>query len=84
VSGHIRRTPAPSDKRAGIVELTDQGRAVSEQVRQLWCALAEETVVGLPARTVAELPGVLKTLAGNVDTSRADHPQGRSGLADAP
>ncbi|MFG3052504.1 MarR family winged helix-turn-helix transcriptional regulator [Kitasatospora sp. NPDC048239] len=69
-SGHVRRTPAPSDKRASIVELTDTGRALTEQVKQLWCALAEETVAGLPARTVAELPGVLKALTGNVDTRR--------------
>lgn len=69
-SGHIRRKPAPSDKRASIVELTDSGKALADQVKQLWCALAEETVTGLPAETVAELPGVLKTLTGNVDTRR--------------
>ncbi|MFG3437313.1 MarR family winged helix-turn-helix transcriptional regulator [Nonomuraea sp. NPDC047897] len=68
--GHIRRTPAPSDKRASIVELTDSGKALADQVKQLWCALAEETVGGLPAETVAELPGILKTLTDNVDTRR--------------
>jgi len=76
-SGHIRRKPAPSDKRASIVELTDSGKALADQVKQLWCALAEETVTGLPAQTVAELPGVLKTLTGNVDTRRPRHPHGR-------
>ncbi len=69
-AGHIRRTPAPSDKRASVVELTDSGRALTDQVKQLWCALAEETVAGLPARTTAELPGVLKSLTDNVDTRR--------------
>ncbi|MCC5577424.1 MarR family transcriptional regulator [Microtetraspora sp. AC03309] len=69
-SGHIRRTPAPSDKRASIVELTDSGKALTDQVKQLWRALAEETVTGLPAQTVAELPGVLNTLSGNVDARR--------------
>ena len=69
-TGHIRRRPAPSDKRASIVELTDTGRALAGQVKELWCALAEETVAGLPARTVAELPGVLGALTGNVDTRR--------------
>ena len=49
----------------------------ADQVKQLWCALAEETVTGLPAQTVAELPGVLKTLTGNVDTRRPRHPHGR-------
>jgi len=76
-SGHIRRTPAPSDKRASIVELTDSGKALADQVKQLWCALAEETVTCLPAQTVAELPAVLKTLTGNVDTRRPRHPHGR-------
>ena len=76
-SGHIRRKPVPSDKRASIVELTDSGKALADQVKQLWCALAEETVTGLPARTVAELPGLLTTLTANVDTRRPRHPHGR-------
>jgi deazaflavin-dependent oxidoreductase (nitroreductase family) len=76
-SSHIRRKPDPSDKRASIVELTDSGKALTDQVKDLWCALAEETVTGLPAETVAELPGILNTLTGNVDTRRPDHPHGR-------
>ncbi|MEV4123969.1 MarR family transcriptional regulator [Nocardia sp. NPDC049707] len=67
-SGHIRRTPAPSDKRASIVELTDRGKALTEQVKRIWCALAEETVTGLPAQTITELPSLLNTLTDNVDT----------------
>jgi DNA-binding MarR family transcriptional regulator len=59
-SGHIRREPAPSDKRASIVQLTDSGRALVSQIKQLWCAL--------PDGTVAEPPGVLRTLSSNVDT----------------
>ena len=73
-SGHIRRTPAPSDRRAMTVELTDSGRALAQQVKELWCALAEETVTGLSAKTVAALPGILATLTRNVDTRRRDHP----------
>ncbi|MEO3783965.1 MarR family transcriptional regulator [Actinocorallia sp. B10E7] len=73
-AGHIRRTPAPSDKRASIVELTDSGRALVERIKQLWCALAAETVAGLPAQAAAELPGVLRTLADNVD-ARVRHPR---------
>ena len=67
-SGHVRRRPDPSDRRASIVELTDSGRALADQVRQLWRALAEETVKGLPTETVTELPGVLRALTRNVDT----------------
>jgi DNA-binding MarR family transcriptional regulator len=69
-SGHIRRGPAPSDKRASIVELTDSGRALAEQVKQVWCDLAEETVAGLPVQTVADLPGILMALTSNVDPRR--------------
>ncbi|QNE21443.1 winged helix-turn-helix transcriptional regulator [Kribbella qitaiheensis] len=75
-SGHIRRKPAPTDKRATIVELTDSGRALTDQVKQLWRALAEETVTGLPAHTVAEIPGLLKALTDNVGTRRPRHPHG--------
>lgn len=72
-AGHIRRGPSPSDKRASIVELTERGEALADQVKQLWSALAEETVTGLPTETVAELPGILTTLTGNVDARRAHH-----------
>jgi deazaflavin-dependent oxidoreductase (nitroreductase family) len=69
-SGHVRRTSAPSDKRASVVELTDSGTALADRVRRLWRDLAEETVTGLPAETVAALPGILRALTSNVDTKR--------------
>ena len=75
-AGHIRRKPAPTDKRASIVELTDRGKALAGQVKQLWCGLAEETVTGLPAQTVAELPAILNTLTGNVGARRPRRPRG--------
>jgi DNA-binding MarR family transcriptional regulator len=55
-TGHIRRKPAPSDKRASVVELTDSGKALANQVKQLWCSLARETVTGLAAKTVQNYP----------------------------
>ncbi|MFI9559192.1 nitroreductase/quinone reductase family protein [Nonomuraea endophytica] len=75
-AGHIRRAPAPTDKRASVVELTESGKALVAQVKSLWRALAEETVLGLPADTVAALPGVLNTLTANVDTRRPGHRRG--------
>jgi DNA-binding MarR family transcriptional regulator len=69
-AGHIRRTPDPSDKRATVVALTDSGKALADRIRELWLTLAEETVRGLPAATVKDLPGVLHTLSTNV-TGRA-------------
>ncbi|MGK5553773.1 nitroreductase/quinone reductase family protein [Actinomadura kijaniata] len=69
-AGHLRRTPAPSDRRASVVELTDSGRGLADQVKELWRVLAEETVAGMPAETVAALPGILRTLTDNVDSRR--------------
>jgi DNA-binding MarR family transcriptional regulator len=69
-SGHIRRGPAPTDKRASVVELTDSGRALAGRIKQLWCGLADETVAGLPDETVAALPGILGALTANVDSRR--------------
>jgi DNA-binding MarR family transcriptional regulator len=66
-AGHIRRKPA-ADRRASVVELTDSGKALADRIKQLWCALAEETVTGLPPETAAELPGVLRAVTANVDT----------------
>ena len=67
-SGHLRRSPAPNDRRASVVELTDSGRELAGKVKEIWCTLAEETVAGLPATTVAGLPALLTTLTHNVDT----------------
>src|SRR3954466_16401574 len=75
-SGHIRRTPAPTDKRATVVELTDPGRALAERVKTLWCALAAETVAGLPAATAAGLPAVLTAMTANVDSRTRAHGAG--------
>lgn len=66
-SGHIRRTPAPTDKRASIVELTETGKILTARIKELWRALAEETVTGLPTRTIETLPALLNTLTKNVD-----------------
>lgn len=66
-SGHIRRTPAPTDRRASVVELTDSGRDLADEVKRMWCTLAEETVAGLPATTVAGLPATLNALTANVN-----------------
>jgi DNA-binding MarR family transcriptional regulator len=65
-SGHITRTPDPADKRATVVALTDSGKALAEQIRQLWLTLAQETVHGLPAEMLEQLPGILHTMSTNV------------------
>ena len=66
-SGHIKRTPDPADKRATVVALTDSGKALAEQIRQLWLTLAEETIRGLPTEMLEQLPGILHTMSTNVN-----------------
>jgi DNA-binding MarR family transcriptional regulator len=66
-SGHIRRTPDPADKRATVVALTDSGKALADQIRELWVTLAQETVRNLPTATLRQLPGILHTMSTNVD-----------------
>lgn len=66
-SGHIKRTPDPADKRATIVALTDSGKALAEQIRQLWLTLAQETIRSLPAEMLEQLPGILHTMSTNVN-----------------
>ena len=66
-SGHIRRTPDPGDKRATVVALTGSGKALADQIRELWVTLAEETVHDLPAAMLKQLPGILHTMSTNVD-----------------
>lgn len=69
-SGHLRLRSVPSDKRASTVELTESGKALAAQVKDLWCTLAAETIAGLPPETVASLPDTLNTMTANVDTRR--------------
>ena len=66
-SGHIKRTPDPADKRATVVALTDSGKTLVGQIRQLWLTLAEETIRDLPAEMLEQLPGILHTMSTNVN-----------------
>ncbi len=68
-AGHIRRRPAPNDRRASIVELTDSGRELADKVKRIWRTLANHTVTGLPKATVADLPRLLRVLIDNIDTT---------------
>lgn len=69
-AGLLSRAPAPGDKRATVVELTDSGREMVERIKQLWRDLADETVTGLSADEVARLPALLVAIANNVDHRR--------------
>ena len=65
--GLIRRSPSPADKRATLVELTDDGRTLVEELGVVWRQLADETISGLDEATASKLPDLLMTLTGNID-----------------
>lgn len=73
-AGHISRCSSPSDKRASVVELTDSGRALIEQIKRLWCTLAEETVANLSSDAIAVLPTTLVQIAHNLEAARSSSP----------
>lgn len=72
-AGHVRRAPSPTDRRASVVELTEDGKNLVGRLKELWRALAEETVAGLPEETVAGLPALLRAMTANVDGRRSGH-----------
>lgn len=49
-SGHVRRDPHPTDRRAHIVALTERGRRDADRVRQLRASLAQQLFDGVDPR----------------------------------
>ena len=45
-AGFVERRPDPVDQRVSRVYLTDVGRAVQEEVKQVWRTLEDETFAG--------------------------------------
>ena len=70
-AGLITRTPAPRDARAMVVELTERGRALLPQVKDVWVRLAEVTVAGLGTISLDRLAGDLADLAHSLSRGGA-------------
>ncbi|HVC05436.1 MAG TPA: MarR family winged helix-turn-helix transcriptional regulator [Candidatus Acidoferrales bacterium] len=68
----VVRRASPSDGRALIVELTDQGRALLPKLKAAWRGVAELTVAGLESTSVDELIAVLEDLAGSLAAVSAE------------
>ena len=62
----VRRRPSPTDRRAIIVELTEDGRALLPKLRAAWRKLAQQTVAGLTATPLDQLVEVLAELAASL------------------
>jgi DNA-binding MarR family transcriptional regulator len=65
-AGHIRRRQSPTDRRATLVELTQQGTGLLGRLDELWTRLAEETVAGITQPNPGRITGLLRALADNL------------------
>ncbi len=61
--GHVRRLPDPTDRRATLIELTDEGRALLDRVHARRREDAEARLSGLDAGERAQLVALLRRVA---------------------
>ncbi|MFI8516279.1 MarR family winged helix-turn-helix transcriptional regulator [Streptomyces sp. NPDC085481] len=64
--GHVRRRPDPADKRAVLVEPTEQGEDLRARVEEVWTGLERHSLAGLDEAERAELARLLGRLEGNL------------------
>ncbi len=77
-AGLVMRRPSSTDRRATVVELSEQGRALLPKLKAVWRRVAEQTVAGLKSTPVDELTEVLADLASSlsaVDVPATDLPR---------
>ncbi|MFD7440190.1 MarR family winged helix-turn-helix transcriptional regulator [Streptomyces sp. NPDC059909] len=74
-TGHVRRRPDPDDRRAVLVEATDESSALLSAVERVWGELEEHTVAGLDPAERAELGRLLAKVEENLCTEAAECPQ---------
>ncbi|MBV9095376.1 MAG: MarR family transcriptional regulator [Streptosporangiaceae bacterium] len=68
-AGLVIRRPSPTDRRATLVELSEQGRALLPELKAAWCRLAEQTVAGFAVIPLDQLTEILAHLAASLDAS---------------
>ncbi|MFD7384990.1 MarR family winged helix-turn-helix transcriptional regulator [Streptomyces anulatus] len=73
-TGHVRRRPDPADRRAVLVEATDESCALHTAVRDAWSGLEEHTLAGLDPAERAELVRLLAKVEENLCRETADCP----------
>ncbi|MDQ0797071.1 MarR family winged helix-turn-helix transcriptional regulator [Streptomyces sp. B1I3] len=73
-TGHVRRRPDPDDRRAVLVEATDESCALHTAVRNAWSGLEEHTLAGLDPAERAELARLLAKVEGNLCQEAGDCP----------
>ncbi|MFJ6567293.1 MarR family winged helix-turn-helix transcriptional regulator [Streptomyces sp. NPDC091292] len=65
-AGHVRRSPDPVDRRAVLVEATEESCALLSQVRGAWGDLEGATLAGLGGGERAELMRLLRKVEANL------------------
>lgn len=70
-AGLVVRRPSPTDGRATIVELTNEGRALLPKLKSAWRHVAEQTVAGLASTRLDQLTHVLTDLASGLTATVA-------------
>ncbi|MEU9099496.1 MarR family transcriptional regulator [Streptomyces sp. NPDC048361] len=73
-AGYVRRTSDPKDRRASLVEATDDGCVLHERVRDAWTELEEQTLAGLDEDERTELARLLAKVEANLCPSAGDEP----------
>ncbi|MFB4425420.1 MarR family winged helix-turn-helix transcriptional regulator [Streptomyces sp. QL37] len=73
-AGHVRRRPDPDDRRAVLVEATDESCALHDEVRGAWAGLEEHTLAGLGPAERAELTRLLAKVEENLCAGTGDCP----------
>ncbi|MFF3035421.1 MarR family winged helix-turn-helix transcriptional regulator [Streptomyces rubiginosohelvolus] len=76
-TGHVRRRPDPADRRAVLVEATDQSCALHTAVEAAWGSLEEHTLAGLDPAERTELVRLLAKVEENLCRETEDCPDRR-------
>ncbi|WP_306326562.1 MarR family winged helix-turn-helix transcriptional regulator [Streptomyces venezuelae] len=70
--GHVRRGPDPADRRAVLVEATEEGRSLRTGVEGVWTDLEKVSLNGLDPAERAELARLLGLVADNLRAEEGD------------
>ncbi|MFF2963452.1 MarR family winged helix-turn-helix transcriptional regulator [Streptomyces sp. NPDC057963] len=76
-TGHVRRCPDPDDRRAVLVEATDDSCTLHSDVERAWTNLEEHTLAGLDAAERQELARLLAKVEENLCRETDDCPERR-------
>lgn len=68
-AGLVVRRPSPTDGRATVVELSEQGRNLIPELKCVWRDLGELTVAALTTTSLEQLTTVLEDLATSIQTA---------------